>query len=285
MVIVPVLSLLVSVGGVSHLRSRVRIIDIYARSRIPVLVRKRISRQHPPHSRRLWPRARHGFDNEPCTHGINRWIFLSYSLSGAHRYISYSGAHLVDPERGNWRVRAFPRSHVQYCNRDHASSSFIFLVTNTDGSFRLESGAIYCISMIIPVISVSVLDPGQNGVPPSTFRNLLQPSHPVLGIFRAAVPQIMVRSSLNFNVRVLCASWERMYVPAEHCSDVSDRSSGSAAQRREYRRKFKSKDVKIGCANPVNGHAFFPHPGTQPILDRANERRREKWIMTVTMNV
>ncbi|KAJ7214463.1 hypothetical protein GGX14DRAFT_610935 [Mycena pura] len=79
--------------------------------------------------------------------------------------------------------------------------------------FLLESGAIYCISMVIPVVSVSVLDPRQIGVPPSTFR-YLQPSHPVLGIFRAAVPQIMniaptlviVRAALRSNAANTVAS-------------------------------------------------------------------------------
>ncbi|KAJ7210711.1 hypothetical protein GGX14DRAFT_565324 [Mycena pura] len=80
----------------------------------------------------------------------------------------------------------------------------------------LESGAIYCISMIIYVVSVSVLDPRKIGVPASIYRNL-KPLHPVLGIFRAVIPQIVniaptlviVRVVLRRNVENTVASSNR----------------------------------------------------------------------------
>ncbi|KAJ7208263.1 hypothetical protein GGX14DRAFT_395919 [Mycena pura] len=78
---------------------------------------------------------------------------------------------------------------------------------------RLESGALYCISMVMYLVSVSVLEAEYFGL---TMWHRKAP-HPVLGIFRAAIPQIMniaptlviVRVVLRLNVDNAAASSNR----------------------------------------------------------------------------
>jgi hypothetical protein len=70
-----------------------------------------------------------------------------------------SGAHLVDPAGRVHPSRVGLRPYLQYCQRNHVRGPRIPTFQPTEIQCSLESGAIYCISVLVYVAAVSVWNP------------------------------------------------------------------------------------------------------------------------------